>query len=76
MLLTGCNFLRQVENNGVPFDRERLEIAQQIMQEDIDEAVAKLYEFPEVRQFEAAKVTHSIQTQQFNLERCCLIISV
>ena len=55
MLLTGCNFLRQVENNGVPFDRERLEIAQQIMQEDIDEAVAKLYEFPEVRQFEAAK---------------------
>ena len=36
-----------VEDNGVPFDRTRLEIAQQIMQEDIDNAVAKLYEFPE-----------------------------
>jgi DNA polymerase I-like protein with 3'-5' exonuclease and polymerase domains len=44
-----------VEDNGVPFDRERLEIAQQIMQEDIEKAVAELYEFPEVRQFEAAK---------------------
>lgn len=55
MLLTGCEFLRQTEDNGVPFDRERLEIAQQIMQEDIEKAVAELYEFPEVRQFEAAK---------------------
>ena len=55
ILLAGCNFLTQVENNGVPFDSERLEIAQQIMQEDIDNAVAKLYEFPEVRQFEKAK---------------------
>jgi DNA polymerase I-like protein with 3'-5' exonuclease and polymerase domains len=52
ILLEGCNFLRQVENNGVPFDRERLEFASGVMQEDIANAVAELYEFPEVRQFE------------------------
>ena len=52
ILLEGCNFLRQVENNGVPFDRERLEFAQGVMQEDITKAVAELYEFPEVRLFE------------------------
>ena len=44
ILLEGCNFLRQVENNGVPFDRERLEFAQGVMQEDIGKAVAELYE--------------------------------
>ena len=54
ILLEGCNFLRQVENNGVPFNRERLEFAQGVMQEDIEKAVAELYEFPEVRQFEKA----------------------
>ena len=48
ILLEGCNFLRQVENNGVPFDRERLEFAQGVMQEDIGKAGAELYEFPEV----------------------------
>ena len=52
ILLEGCNFLMQVENNGVPFDRERLEFAQGVMQEDIGKAVAELYEFPEVRLFE------------------------
>ena len=55
ILLEGCNFLRQVENNGVPFHRERLEFAQGVMQEDIEKAVAELYEFPEVRQFEKAQ---------------------
>ena len=55
ILLEGCNFLRQVESNGVPFDRERLEFAQGVMQEDITQAVAELYEFPEVRQFEKAQ---------------------
>jgi DNA polymerase I-like protein with 3'-5' exonuclease and polymerase domains len=55
ILLEGCDFLRQVENNGVPFNRERLEFAQGVMQEDIEKAVAELYEFPEVRQFEKAR---------------------
>jgi DNA polymerase I-like protein with 3'-5' exonuclease and polymerase domains len=55
ILLEGCNFLRQVESNGVPFNPERLEFAQGVMQEDITQAVAELYEFPEVRQFEKAQ---------------------
>ena len=55
ILLPGCNFLKQVESNGVPFDRERLEFAQGVMQKDIDAAVEKLYEFPEVRLYEKAK---------------------
>lgn len=55
ILIAGCNFLKQVESNGVPFDRTRLEMAQEIMQQDIEAAIAKLYEFPEVRQFEKAK---------------------
>ena len=55
ILLEGCNFLKQVESNGVPFDRERLEFAQGIMQKDIDAAIEKLYEFPEVAQFEKSK---------------------
>jgi DNA polymerase I-like protein with 3'-5' exonuclease and polymerase domains len=55
ILLEGCNFLRQVESNGVPFNSERLEFAQGVMQEDITQAVAELYEFPEVRQFEKAQ---------------------
>ncbi len=55
VLIAGCNFLKQVEANGVPFDKSRLEFAQGVMTEDIDAAIAKLYEFPEVRQFEKAK---------------------
>ena len=55
ILIAGCNFLKQVESNGVPFDKTRLEMAQGIMTKDIDAAVEKLYEFPEVRQFEKAK---------------------
>ncbi|MBF83306.1 MAG: DNA polymerase [Acidobacteria bacterium] len=55
ILLEGCDFLKQVESNGVPFDRERLEMAQGIMQKDIDAAIERLYEFPEVSQFEKAK---------------------
>ena len=55
ILIAGCNFLKQVESNGVPFDRVRLETAQEIMQNDINVAIEKLYEFPEVRQFEKAK---------------------
>jgi len=55
ILIAGCNFLKQVECNGVPFDKGRLEFAQGVMTKDIDAAIAKLYEFPEVRQFEKAK---------------------
>ena len=55
ILLEGCDFLKQVESNGVPFDSDRLALGQGIMQRDIEVAIEKLYEFPEVRQFEKAK---------------------
>jgi len=55
ILIEGCRFLSQVENNGVPFDSFRLEKAQKIMQEDIDTAVEKLQSYPEVKAFIKAK---------------------
>ena len=55
LLVEGVRFLKDVESNGVPFDRTRLEFAQKRMQEDIDTAVAKLYDFPEVAVFEKAQ---------------------
>ena len=55
ILIEGCRFLTQVEDNGVPFDSFRLEKAQKIMQEDIDNAVDKLQSYPEVKAFIKAK---------------------
>ena len=51
ILLPGCRFLCDIENNGVPFDRERLEASTHLMQEDIDEAVGKLNSYTAVQQF-------------------------
>ena len=53
ILIPGCRFLTDAQDNGVPFDRERLEKGRDLMQEDIDNAVAKLYEFEAVENFEA-----------------------
>jgi len=55
ILLPATEFLLDVESNGVPFDRERLQKSSVLMQEDIDKAVASLYEFTEVKTFEAAQ---------------------
>ena len=52
ILLPATEFLLNVESNGVPFDRERLEKSSVLMQEDIDNAVKQLYEFKEVQIFE------------------------
>src|SRR5210317_261144 len=52
ILIPGTRFLTNIQDNGVPFDRERLLVAQEIMQNDIDAAIAKLYENPKVRKFE------------------------
>ena len=55
ILLPATEFLLDVESNGVPFDRERLEKSSVLMQEEIEEAVSKLYDYKEVRMFEAAQ---------------------
>jgi DNA polymerase I-like protein with 3'-5' exonuclease and polymerase domains len=41
-----------MQDNGVPFDRNRLIKSQELMQVEIDKAVAELYEHPAVSKFE------------------------
>jgi len=60
ILIPGCRFLTDIQDNGVPFDRKRLEFSQEEMQKDIDTAVASLYENPAIRKFE------EIQGKEFN----------
>jgi len=52
ILIPGTRFLIDTQDNGVPFDRKRLYVAQDAMQTDIDEAIAALYENEKVRRFE------------------------
>ena len=52
ILIPGCRFLADVQDNGVPFDRERLEYAQDLMQKEIDEAITTLYKNPKIAEFE------------------------
>jgi len=60
ILIPGTRFLTDAQDNGVPFDKERLYLAQQIMQDDIDAAITKLYENDRIRKFE------EIQGKEFN----------
>ena len=61
ILIPGCRFLTDIQDNGVPFDRERLEKGRDLMQRDIDEAVNQLYEFEAVEKFETSN-----DKKQFN----------
>jgi DNA polymerase I-like protein with 3'-5' exonuclease and polymerase domains len=60
ILIPACRFLIDMQDVGVPFDRDRLERGANQMQEDIDEAVNKLYDFEEVQTFER------LQEKEFN----------
>ncbi len=60
ILIPGTRFLIDVQDNGVPFDRQRLLIGQEAMQNDIDTAITTLYENEKIRKFE------EIQGKQFN----------
>ena len=55
ILIPACRFLTDVQDTGVPFDKDRLTKSTILMQEDIDTAVAKLYEFDSVKTFEDIK---------------------
>lgn len=55
ILIPGSTMLTKMQDNGVPFSRERLEKASLMMQTDIDKAVAKLYEHPVISEFETAQ---------------------
>ena len=52
ILIPGCRFLTDTQDNGVPFDKMRLLKSQSLMQEDIDEAIRTLYQNPKIRRFE------------------------
>ena len=52
ILIPGVHFLKDIQDIGVPFDRKRLELAQNLMTEDIEKAINSLYDFPEVKIFE------------------------
>jgi DNA polymerase I-like protein with 3'-5' exonuclease and polymerase domains len=55
ILIPATRCLISVQDNGVPFDKQRLLIAQNLMQNDIDAAISKLYENPEISRFEHVK---------------------
>ena len=52
ILLPACRFLTDIQDIGVPFDKERLQTSSVLMQTQIDEAVKKLYTYPAIKEFE------------------------
>lgn len=53
ILIPGCRFLTDIQDNGVPFDAKRLSFARAEMSKEIESAVAGLSEFPQIAEFEA-----------------------
>ncbi len=51
ILIPGCRFLADIQENGVPFDKSRLVFAQGKMEIEIAAAVKELKAFPEIAQF-------------------------
>ena len=60
ILIPGTRFLINAQDNGVPFDKKRLMIAQNLMQDDIDHAINTLYKNDAIKQFE------NVNGKQFN----------
>lgn len=60
ILLRGTEFLREIENTGVPFSKEHLDEANKTFTKEILELTDKLYEFHEVHEVE------EIQGVKFN----------
>lgn len=55
ILLPACRFLMEVQDNGVPFSRERLVASQGLMSKEIEESIEKLRQHEAIRKFEAAQ---------------------
>lgn len=55
ILVPGCRFLTDIQDNGVPFDHKRLQNAQDLLQHDIDKAIATLYKNEKIKLFEEAQ---------------------
>ena len=52
LLIPAMRFLKDIQETGVPFDRKRLEISQNLMEDDIQIAIDKLEKHQEVRSFQ------------------------
>jgi len=55
ILIPGTRFLTDVQDNGVPFNKARIQFGQEVMSNRIDEAVKELREFKEVAALEMAQ---------------------
>lgn len=55
LMIPGTKFLNDVEENGVPFSKDRLAWAKEELNKRIDENTKALYEFEEVKKWEANK---------------------
>lgn len=55
ILIPGMRFLTKIQDNGVPFDKERLQLAQVTMQERINAQTEALYSHKEVAEFEKVR---------------------
>jgi len=51
ILIPACRFLMKVQDNGVPFDKDRLAAAQSLLTGDIQEMTDKLLDMKEVKSF-------------------------
>lgn len=52
IMMPGCRFLQRVEDRGVPIDKNRLLVTQDILTKQLNQYTKELYEFPEVVEFE------------------------
>ena len=52
ILIPATRFLIDAQDNGVPFDKMRLYKAQELMQDDIDNAISQLYKDPIITKWE------------------------
>ena len=66
ILIPGCRFLTDIQENGVPFDIQRLTQSQSLMQVEIDEAIAELYKNPAIASFEKINGNLLILTALFS----------
>ena len=55
LLIPGTRFLTDMQENGVPFDRERLLFGQDKMTKELETAVKELNKFPEIAAMEVAE---------------------
>lgn len=52
IMIPGCLFLNEMEENGIPISKERLEKGKALLETEIAEATSKLYKFTEIEKFE------------------------